>query len=119
MFFMESRDLINRWLNSPRYYYSLCFSCIGTAAYFFPCCYLNEKIADKLSEVSDVLYDLPWWHLNIKLRRTVLMALNCGFVSAGYTAADVHDLTIERFSTVVQAAYSKCLVLKDLIEVFD
>lgn len=100
-------------------HYNLCVSCLGTAAFFFPCCYVNEKMIDKLMEVSDALYDLPWWHLSVKERRTLLLAMNCGFVTGGYTAADMHDLTLERFSTVVQAAYSNCLVLKDMVVAFN
>lgn len=118
MFFMELLCLATLFIAGliilvEKEHYSLCFSCLGTAAYFYPCCYVNEKIADKLSEVSEALYNLPWWHLTTKDRRTLLMTLNCGFLSAGYTAGGVHDLTIEQFSTVVQAAYSNCLVLKD------
>lgn len=99
--------------------YSLCISCLGTAAFFFPPCYFNEKILDKLAEVPEALYDLPWHCMTIKERRTLLVALNCTYVTGGYHAADIHDLSLERFSTVVRAAYSNCLVLKDLIVAFN
>lgn len=100
-------------------HYSLSVSFLGTAAFFFPCCYINEKVIDKLLEVSDALYDLPWYLMPPKDRRELLLALNCGFVTGGFTAADMHDLTIERFSAVVQAAYSNCLVLRDMVKTFN
>lgn len=100
-------------------HYSLSVSFLGTASFFFPCCYINEKVIDKLSEVADALYDLPWYYLSVKDRRELLLALNCGFVTGGFTAADFHDVTLERFAAVVQGAYSNCLVLKDLVVAFN
>lgn len=123
LLFMEYLAFANIFIGGiiiliEREHYSFSASSLLTALFFFPCCYVNEKTIDKLLEVSEALYDLPWYYLSPKDRRELLLALNCGFVTGGLTAGDLHDLTVERFSAVVQAAYSNCLVLKDVVVTF-
>lgn len=100
-------------------HWSLSISFLGTAATFFPCCYINEYVKEKLLEVSFALYGLPWYHLSPKDRRELLLALKCGFFHGGFTAANMHDVSLERFAAVVQSAYKNCLVLKDLVMAFN
>lgn len=87
---------------------------------FIPCihyslCLINEKILDKFDNIKDMLYDLPWYDLNVKQIKMIMMVMNCDKIQTGFTAAHTHNFTVERFGIVMKAGYTNLLVLKDLI----
>lgn len=79
-------------------------------------CYINEQILDRFDDIKEVLYDTPWYELEIKDRKMLLIAMNCDQIQGGFTAAGIHGLSMERFGIVLKAGYSNLLVLKDLIQ---
>ncbi|XP_063709139.1 uncharacterized protein LOC134837683 [Culicoides brevitarsis] len=84
----------------------------------FGTCYINEVIRDKFDEIEEALYDLPWYAIDVKHQKILLVMLQCDKIQLGLTAAGIHEMTIERFGTVLQAGYSNLLVLKDFIHRF-
>lgn len=86
------------------------------AASLFIQCYINEKYLEKFSAISEALYEIPWYVLAPKERKMILMAMFCSDVCSGLNVVGIHPLKLERFAKVLQAAYSNCLVLKDLIQ---
>lgn len=78
-------------------------------------CYTNEKINDHFFEISRAFYSTCWYNLELKEQKLLLLAMNCTAIQDGFTASNVHSLTLERFRLIVNAAYSNCLVLKNLI----
>ncbi|XP_063698008.1 uncharacterized protein LOC134828948 [Culicoides brevitarsis] len=82
----------------------------------FITCYFNEKFLEKLDDINEALYDLPWYELNLKQRKQLMLLMHCDKIQRGFTAAVIHDLTIERFAIVVKAGYTNLLVLKDLVQ---
>lgn len=86
------------------------------AASLFVQCYINEKYLEKFSQVSQALYEIPWYVLAPKERKMILMAMFSSDICTGLNVAGFHPLKLERFTKVLQAAYSNCLVLKDLIQ---
>lgn len=94
---------------------------VAIAAFWFPVVYLliciiNEKILDKFSDISEELYDIPWYTKSVKEQKTLLIAMKCDLIQEGLNAGKFHALNNERFATVLNVAYSNCLVLRDLIK---
>lgn len=86
------------------------------AASLFIQCYINEKYLEKFTAVSEALYEIPWYALAPKGRKMILMAMFSSDICSGLNVVGIHPLRLERFAKVLQAAYSNCLVLKDLIQ---
>ncbi|XP_063698009.1 uncharacterized protein LOC134828949 [Culicoides brevitarsis] len=82
----------------------------------FISCFLNELMLEKLININEALYDLPWWELNPKQRKQLMLLMHCDKIQRGFTAAGIHNLTIERFGIIVKAGYTNLLVLKDLVQ---
>lgn len=82
---------------------------------FFAICSINERIQTKLSEISFSLYDIEWYNLSAKEVKFLLVAMNANNIGIGFNAMGYHDLTLDRFADVAKAAYTNCLVLKDII----
>lgn len=98
--------------------YSLCISCVGTVTFTYVTCQMNEKLLDKIQEVQEAMYDIPWYHLTVKEQQFLRMAMNINFIDSGYNVLQMHSMSFERFSAIMQAAYSNCLVLKDIVTSF-
>lgn len=97
-----------------QYIFAIGITCVNVL--LFIDCYANEKILDKFEEIRDALYDIPWYDLDVKKRKMLLIALNCDKIQKGLNASGIHVLTLERFGIIVKAGYTNLLVLKDLIE---
>lgn len=82
---------------------------------YFSMCYVNEKLLTKLSNVRNNLYNFEWYNLSPKQRKLLLVPLNVDNLGIGFNALGLHDLTLDRFADVTKAAYSNCLVLKDIV----
>lgn len=78
-------------------------------------CFLSEKLDEKFSDIADTLYDIPWYALPPNQRKIVLRTMMCGAVQIKFKASGFHYVTLERFLDIVKAAYSNCIVLKDLL----
>lgn len=81
----------------------------------FFCCYVNEKILNKLSDITFNLYDVEWYNLSAKQRKFLLVTLNAEKLGIGFNSLRIHDLTLNRYATVARTAYTNCLVLKDIV----
>lgn len=92
------------------------FGVLTIAAFLFTFCFINEKILEKFAGIQYAMYDIPWYYVAPKDRNFLVTALLCGRIQNGLTAAGLHSLTIERYGKIVQAAYTNCIILKDLIE---
>lgn len=79
-------------------------------------CFANEKILDKFAEIKCVLYNTPWYALSPKERKTLLITMECDNIQGGFTAGTFHALNNERFGHILNAAYSNCIVLRDLVK---
>lgn len=79
-------------------------------------CFVNEKILERLSEIKEMLYDIPWYGLTPKQRKMLVMVMNCDHIQGGFSAAGIHDLSMERFGIDLKAGYTNLLVLKDLVQ---
>lgn len=97
-----------------QYYYHTVLTLIFDVI-LFSYCYVNEKINDYFNEVSDAFYNTCWYNLELKERMDILLAMQCTTIQKGFTASDVHNLTLNRFGLIIHSAYSNCLVLKNLI----
>lgn len=97
-----------------QYFFAIGMSAVALMLYMV--CYVNEKILEKYKSINAALYDIPWYALAPKQRKLLLIALNCDNIQKGFTAANIHGLTIERFGIVVKIGYTNFLVLKDLIQ---
>lgn len=86
------------------------------AASLFVQCFINEKYLEKFQQVSKALYEIPWYILTPKERKMILVAMFSADICPGLNVVGIHPLKLERFTKVLQAAYSNCLVLKDLIQ---
>lgn len=84
-------------------------------ALLFCICYINEKILERLDDIKESLYDMPWYGLNPKQRKMLMIVMNCDHIQKGFTAAGIHEITLERFGIIVKAGYTNVLVLKDLV----
>lgn len=93
-----------------QYYYHTALV-VGINVILFTFCYINEKIND----ISQALYNTAWYDLELQQQKDLLIALHCSSIHKGFTALDVHSLTLERFQLIIQAVYSNCIVLKKLI----
>lgn len=96
--------------------YSYAFGVLTIAMFLFTFCFINEKIVEKMTVIQHALYDIPWYYVAPKDRQFLVTALFCGTIQKGLTAAGLHSLSIERYGKIVQAAYTNCIILKDLIE---
>lgn len=93
---------------------------VAIGALWFPAflllvCYANEKMMDGFSDIQYELYDIPWYAMRPKERKTLMITMECGNIQGGFNAGKFHVLNIERFGTMLNVAYSKCTVLRDLI----
>lgn len=94
------------------------FFAVGVSAgpsALFVMCYINEKILDKFDGIKKELYDISWYELKSKESKMLLIAMNCDEIQKGFTAAEIHKLTIERFGIILKTGYTNLLVLKDLV----
>lgn len=82
----------------------------------FLICLTNEMFLERLDDIKEALYDIPWYELAPKQRKILLIVLNCDRIQGGFSAAGIHDLSMERFGIVVRAGYTNMLVLKDLVQ---
>lgn len=96
--------------------YSIVVGAVSIPTLLLGVCSANEQILDKFSEIKDELYDLPWYTLSSKERKTLLIVLECDNIQNGFSAGKFHQMNNERFAKVLNTAYSNCLVLKDMIE---
>ena len=62
--------------------------------------------------ITNAIYDIPWYEMKPQERRMILILMNIEEVN--FTAGDFHNATVERLTTVYNAAASNCLVLKNL-----
>lgn len=97
-----------------QYFFAVGISLISVFLHTF--CYINEKILEKFENIKEALYDLPWYTLELKEMRELLIAMNCDQIQKGFTAGGTHPLTIERFAIIMKAGYTNLLVLKDLVQ---
>lgn len=98
--------------------YFFAFGIVGASAILFSFCFINEQLLKKIAELSTALYEVPWYTLTPKERKFFLQVMTCSDIQSGFKASGVHGVTFERFSKIVQAAYSNVLVLKDLVTKF-
>lgn len=96
--------------------YLFAFGFIIVTLLLFSFCYVNEEILNRFEEIKETLYDFPWYELDCKKRKLLVIALNCDNIQRGLTAAGIHDITMERFGIVLKMGYSNMLILKDLIQ---
>lgn len=82
---------------------------------FFIICLATVIIEDTFSDVYDQFYNLPWYALAPRERRTVLQAMTCSENLTGFSAAGMHIIDLERFTSVMNSAYGNFLILKDLV----
>lgn len=99
-----------------QYFFALGIVCASVILFTF--CVINEQFLEKFAEISVALYDIPWYTLTPKERKFFLQVMTCSEIQKGFMASGVHGVTFERFSKIVQAAYSNVLVLKDLVMKF-
>lgn len=75
-----------------------------------------EAVLDKIDEIKAALYDLPWYTMDEKDRKMLLIMMQCNLIQPGFMVLHIHPMTIERFCIVIQAGYTNLLILKDLIQ---
>lgn len=91
------------------------FGIVCASFILFSFCFINEQFLEKFEEISEALYDIPWYTLTPKERILILPMMSCSDIQRGFMASGIHSVTFERFNKIVQAAYSNVLVLKDLV----
>ncbi|XP_063709119.1 uncharacterized protein LOC134837665 [Culicoides brevitarsis] len=96
--------------------YCFAFGFTAVAFFLFVVCHINEKILNKIDVISYALYDIPWYMLNIKDQKMILILINCDKIQPGFTALGVHSLNMRSFAVVLKAAYSNLIILKDLVQ---
>lgn len=89
---------------------------ISVSTLFFMFCLVNEIILEKFKIIKDELYDIPWYELSPKDRKVFLIAMHCDKIQSGFSASGFHDVTLQRFSSILKSAYSNTLVLRDIIK---
>ncbi|XP_063708809.1 uncharacterized protein LOC134837369 [Culicoides brevitarsis] len=90
--------------------------CWAATFFLFLWCLINEKLLDKYEKISKAFYDIPWYYLEVNEQKMLLIALNCNNIQPGFTAAGMHKLTLDRFTTVMKIAYRCLLILKDMVQ---
>lgn len=85
-------------------------------SFYFLISLVNERIQEKLNNVYEAIYDLPWYDYTVKQRKLFLMVLQCNQLKMDLRAGGLHLISVERFGTVVQNAYSTLLIIKNLLE---
>lgn len=96
--------------------YMYAFGVLTIAMFLFTFCLINEKLMEKMTTIQHALYDIPWYYVAPKDRQFLVTTLFCGTIQKGLTAAGLHGLSIERYGKIVQAAYTNCIILKDLLD---
>lgn len=99
-----------------QYFFALGIVCASVILFTF--CFINEQFLEMFDQISIALYKIPWYTLTPKERKLFLQVMTCGDIQKGFMASGIHAVTFERFSKIVQAAYSNVLVLKDLVMKF-
>lgn len=97
-----------------QYSFGICITAVSIL--FYVLCYVNEKLLTKLAKIREDLYGIQWYTLKAKEIKLLRIPLNVKELGIGFNALGIHDLTLDRFGTVVKAAYSNCLILKDIVE---
>ena len=69
-------------------------------------------ILPQFNAVRNAIYDIPWYLLTPQERKMILILMNIDELN--FTAANFHTISLERFTDVINAAISNCLVLKTL-----
>lgn len=101
-------------VNSDNVFLGLAMNSIST--YYFLISLFNERIQAKLDSVYEAIYDLPWHSYTIKQRRLFLMVLQCNQIKMELQVGGLHQVSLERFGTVIQTAYSNILVIKEILK---
>lgn len=91
------------------------FAFLTTTMMFFILCSAFVAVEDKFSDVFDQFYNLPWYDLTPRERKIIIQAMTCSEKHTGFTAAGMHVIDLDRFTTVVNNAYGNFLILKDLV----
>lgn len=70
----------------------------------------------QIDAIDEALYDLPWYEMSPTQRSKILLTKQNITINAQFTAGGIHELTLERFKSVTEAAISNCLALKAIAE---
>lgn len=95
--------------------YAIAISILHVAAEIYIICYVSEKVNDKFLNIAANIYNIPWYGLAPKERKIILRTMLCGNIGLKFKAAGIHYVTPARFLGIVKAAYSNCIILKNLI----
>lgn len=96
-----------------QYFLGIGISAVSMFFYIF--CYVNEMLVTKLTNIRLKLYGIDWYNLTSKEMQLLLVTLNTDNLNISFSASGIHDLTLDRFASVVNGAYSNCLILKDIL----
>lgn len=105
------------WLIKSDDLFTLALPMNGLTILLFIMAFINEKIQTKLETIYEAIYGLPWYSYKVEEQKLCLMVLQCNQVKMGLTVSGFHQLSLERFSNIMQQAYSNILVLKKLLEI--
>lgn len=77
--------------------------------------YLSERINERNSQLSDLIYNSPWHLFRPKLRMRLLMILRQSQRDQYVLTAQWFPFSFETFSRIIQKIYSLYAVLRDFI----
>lgn len=75
----------------------------------------NDIIQDKLRNISNAFYGLPWHVMNIKDRKSTSIALHVVNHNIGVSSAGFHRLSRKHFARIVFISFANCLLLRTII----
>lgn len=81
---------------------------------FFTLNIISVTIMHKFSQISEAIYDLPWYELEPTERKRLYHMMFCSQYKIGLNSS-LRRLELENFTQVMKAAYVNGLVLKKLV----